>query len=187
MPLAAAAAMREVAAELVPGVPADAPLTEAGLDSLGVAELHNRLSSRLGDAELPEALAFDFPTLRQLEAHVATLAPAAAAPTAAAAAPGSRGSAVGATGGASGGTDGALLERLLAGLGASTVAASARPPPPEALHVESGCSCRPTRGASSTCLLWSAASTGADLLSMWPRRNGDWRTVPASRAGSCPT
>ena len=108
----AAAAVREVAAELVPGVPADAPLTEAGLDSLGVAELHNRLSSRLGDAELPEALAFDFPTLRQLEAHVATLAPAPAAPTAAAAAPGC-GSAYGATGGASGGIDGALLARLL--------------------------------------------------------------------------
>ena len=51
----------------------DAPLMEAGLDSLGAVEFRSRLSSQLGGMKLPETLIFDFPTLRQVEVHVAAL------------------------------------------------------------------------------------------------------------------
>eukprot|EP00966_Prymnesium_polylepis_P313178 7236622-Prymnesium_polylepis.1 len=65
------AALREVCAEILPGTSADTPLMEAGLDSLGVIEFRNRLSSRLERVEdIPDTLIFDFPTVRQLEAHL---------------------------------------------------------------------------------------------------------------------
>ena len=65
---AVASAVQQVAEQLVPAVSVDAPLMEAGLDSLGATEFRSRLSSQLGDAKLPETLVFDFPTLRQIEA-----------------------------------------------------------------------------------------------------------------------
>jgi 3-oxoacyl-(acyl-carrier-protein) synthase/thioesterase domain-containing protein len=63
-----------VAQELIGSDPsADAPLMEAGLDSLGAVEFRSRLSSQLGGVSLPETLIFDFPTLRQVEVHVGSL------------------------------------------------------------------------------------------------------------------
>ena len=66
----AMAAVREAVEELLPGMSADLPFMEAGIDSLGAVELRNRLMARLGDDNLPETIVFDFPTLRQLEQHV---------------------------------------------------------------------------------------------------------------------
>ena len=52
-------------------VDADAPLLEAGIDSLGEIELKNQLSSTAG-VELPSALLETFPTARQLAAALKT-------------------------------------------------------------------------------------------------------------------
>ena len=68
------AAVQHVAAELVgQDTSVDAPLMEAGIDSLGAVEFRSQLSSQLGGAKLPESLIFDHPTLREIEAHVSSL------------------------------------------------------------------------------------------------------------------
>ena len=55
-------------------VSADAPLMEAGLDSLGAVEFRNRLASKLNDAvELNDTLLFDFPTMRQIATHLGAM------------------------------------------------------------------------------------------------------------------
>ena len=47
-------------------VDADAPLMEAGVDSLGAVELRNQLQSKASGGSLPSTLVFDHPTARQL-------------------------------------------------------------------------------------------------------------------------
>jgi acyl carrier protein len=53
-------------------VPADQPLMEAGLDSLGAVDLRNSLSAQFS-VKLPTTLTFDHPTLTALAAYIASL------------------------------------------------------------------------------------------------------------------
>lgn len=65
------AAVQHVAQELLGSqMSADESLMEVALDSLGAVEFRSRLSSKLSDVSLPETLIFEYPTLRQVEAHV---------------------------------------------------------------------------------------------------------------------
>ena len=48
----------------------DAPLMEAGLDSLASIELQKQLSQHLGDITLPTTMLFDYPTVSRLATHL---------------------------------------------------------------------------------------------------------------------
>ncbi|KAL1524553.1 hypothetical protein AB1Y20_019445 [Prymnesium parvum] len=77
----AGAVVRAAMMDLVSPASADTPLMDVGLDSLGAVEVRNRIAAHLGeDAELSETLVFDYPTVRQLQAHIIGLS-AAAVPT----------------------------------------------------------------------------------------------------------
>jgi len=57
-------------------VDADAPLMEAGVDSLGAVELRSQLQQAAGvDVKLPSTLVFDHPTVRQLADYFVAQAP----------------------------------------------------------------------------------------------------------------
>ena len=67
----AAEALHSIARGLLgTDVSEDVSLFEAGLDSLGALEIHSQLCAELSDTTLPESLVADFPTLRQIEAHL---------------------------------------------------------------------------------------------------------------------
>ena len=56
----------------------DQPFTEAGVDSLGAAELRNAIAAKFRAPDLPATVAYDYPTVAALAQHLAaTLAPAA--------------------------------------------------------------------------------------------------------------
>ena len=69
-------------------VDADAPLMEAGVDSLGAVELRNQLQRAVGKAmTLSSTLMFDHPTARQVAVHLQGSQPVAAVDGASTAAP----------------------------------------------------------------------------------------------------
>ena len=107
------AAVQHVAEELLGShTSSDVPLMEAGLDSLGAVEFRSRLSSQLADAKLPETLVFDYPTLRQVKAHVHDVVNASRTKTA----PGASGEAL---------IGGAALQQLFSQFGTAPSAAPA--------------------------------------------------------------
>jgi len=59
-----------------PGLDADSPLLDAGIDSLGASELRAQLQSMVGDTfQIPPSLLFEAPTIRRLAAHLSSSGP----------------------------------------------------------------------------------------------------------------
>ena len=163
--------VREVAGEVVPGASADVPLMEAGLDSLGAVELRTRLCERLSDDDLSETLVFDYPTLRQLEAHLQARRPAASA---AVAPPGGAAAGVG---------NSALLAQLLGSLAAgSTVPV---PRDPSSIAAQVAASSGPTglclRSTSTSCSLPGSVHDLTSLAHLTASACDSIVTVPATR------
>ena len=157
--------VQHVAQELLGShISSDAPLMEAGLDSLGAVEFRSRLSSHLGDIKLPETLIFDFPTLRQVEAHVCDVLNACSTQA------GAGGKAM---------IRGAALQQLLQQLSttprqehaplAPLTAASASAP------IVHAATCRLGGGVDSPTSLWGASTAAQDAVATVPERRWDVR------------
>ena len=52
-------------------VPADAPLMDSGLDSIGAVEVRNAVASKFG-IDLPATVTFDYPSVAALAGFVAS-------------------------------------------------------------------------------------------------------------------
>ncbi len=156
-------ALQEVARELVGSeVSSDAPLMQAGLDSLGATEFRSRLSQRLGaGADLPETLIFDFPTLRQIEEHVASSAAPPMAPAC-----GEDSSAV-------------LSQQLLTMLGSGGL--NTRPADSQAQDVHvTGLAFSGPSGAKAAGPAWHATTAGQPLIGEVPFQRWDVNSLPAA-------
>ncbi|MDC0525426.1 KR domain-containing protein [bacterium] len=152
-------------------VDADAPLMEAGLDSLGATELRSRLASRLHDADLPETLVFDFPTLRQIEAHVSLRA-----------APAQSG------GGVASAADALVtLQQLLASVGACATGGSPRAPADPAVdtcETVAALGMRPSyRVPRGACIHYAFVCT-ADLFTQVPMSRWDAAAITGIAANN---
>jgi NADPH:quinone reductase-like Zn-dependent oxidoreductase/3-oxoacyl-(acyl-carrier-protein) synthase len=136
----------------------DTPLMAAGLDSLGAVEFCSRLSSHLS-TRLPETLIFDFPTLRQVEAHVDTLVAAASHTSQHAALPVSN-------------SVRDLLSSLINTERKPTSAPIATPPTghPTCIHAAS---CKMGGGVRGIMASWHAGTTAHDAVSSAPAARWD--------------
>ena len=168
-------AVQRVAQELLPtGTSLDAPLMEAGLDSLGAVEFRSRLLSELDAAvKLPETLVFDLPTLRQVQVHVGSLLAVADTKC-------KQGPHV---------TTGASVLDLLSSLVSTgthkSVAASSSPVSTRLIDTVicvSAASCRTGGAIGSNAALWQVGATAYDAVSAVPSTRWDSRDSLDARA-----
>ena len=161
-----AAAVQHVAQELLGShTSPDAPLMEAGLDSLGAVEFRSQLSSHLDNVKLPETLIFDFSTLRQVEAHALDVVGA----TSAKLLPGPAGKAL---------AQGSALQQLLRQVGAlpavdkapSTKLGTAECASSALLQAAS---CQLGGGVHGVRALWATSATAWDAVATVPQHRWD--------------